>query len=143
MERLPRLNTSQGFQKLANFNAQMNKQTPSQYGGSSGSQAMSKPNLLGSESQRARYFDPSMVQAANRAREVMGGLRDLYDSFTVFGQTPDSNQINELQSYIQKSIASGDVDADAFKSKSFGDPFINSINALIGRNNRNTNFGGG
>lgn len=128
MARLQPFNSPQGFQKLANFNAQMNKQAPSQYGSLLGSQF----TALGSQ-----------TEEQERAKNAMGGLRDLYNSFTVSGQTPDSNQVNQLKSYIQKNIASGDLDPDALKFKSFGDPFINSINTLMRASNRTTNFGRG
>ena len=128
MDRLQPFNTPQGFQKLANFNAQMNKQASPQYGGSFGRGAM----LFGSQ-----------TEEQERAKNAMEGLRDLYNSFTASGQTPDSNQVNQLKSYIQENIASGDLDPDALKPNSFGDPFINSINTLMRSSNRTTNFGRG
>ena len=49
--------------------------------------------------------------------KALEGLQDLYDSFGVFGTKPssysannDPDQVNQLQSYIQRNVASGAID---------------------------------
>lgn len=54
-------------------------------------------------------------QSREQARtDAIQGLQNLADSFTVFGQTPSESQIDQLRSYVQRNIASGNLSADDF-----------------------------
>ena len=141
MARLNTLNSPQGFKQLSNF-----------------SQSMAKPSVLGSSGyQDIRPFNPltedQLKERAQKQREdsqereaenelrqkTFEGLFNLYRSFTLFGQTPDENQINQLRDYVQRNVASGAFGASAldpnFISKLGGSQGYGSeINRLIRSN---------
>lgn len=48
----------------------------------------------------------------NATAKALQGIENLYNSFTIFGQSPDENQKNQLKSYIQQNVASGNFNDD-------------------------------